>query len=324
MQALSCEGLCALAGEYFARRRIRDAISAYDEAERCGFDPDQCAAGRWMCWMLLGRFERAWRESEAIARRGAPDPNRFWDGRPFTGKRVILRCLHGFGDTIQFIRFAPVLRNEAQRLIVETHPKMIDLLRGVEGIDEVISWLDPAPEWDQQIEIMELPRALGATLDTIPARVPYIAVEAPGASSRGVRNVGLLWASSGWDPARSIPARALEPLLGLPGYSFYNLQYGTDSGGLDIQSTAGQFGGIAHTAADIVQLDLVITVDTMVAHLAGALGKPVWTLLPFQADWRWMLDREDSPWYPTMRLFRQPEPGDWATVIERVVAELGA
>jgi hypothetical protein len=306
MQAFSCEG------------RIRDEIAAYDEAERSGQDPDQCAAGRWKCWMLLGQFERAWQESEAIARRGAPDPNRFWDGQPFTGKRVILRCLHGLGDAIQFIRYAPVLRSKAERLIVETHPEMVELLRGVEGIDEVISWLDPAPEWDQQIEIMELPRALGATVDTIPARVPYIAIDGPDCSASGDRKVGLLWASSGWDPARSIPPREFEPILALPGYSFYNLQHGPESGRLEMHGTAAQTGDIARTAADILRLDLVITVDTMVAHLAGALGKPVWTLLPFRADWRWMLDREDAPWYPTMRLFRQPEPGNWGPVIERV------
>src|SRR5437764_4797806 len=158
----TCETWFSLAADHFSQRRIVEALSAYDQAERSGHDPDQCAGGRWMCWMLLGRFDRAWQESAAIAQRGAPDPNRFWDGKPFTGKRVILRCLHGLGDAIQFIRYAPMLRSQAAGLIVETHPEMVDLLRGVDGIDQVISWLDPAPEWDQQIEIMELPRALGA------------------------------------------------------------------------------------------------------------------------------------------------------------------
>src|SRR5262249_27141241 len=137
----------------------------------------QCASGRWTCWMLLGCFERAWRESAAIAQRGLPDPHRFWDGAPFTGKRVILRCLHGLGDAIQFIRYAPLLRRQAADLTVETHPEMVSLLRGVELVDRVITWTDCPPAWEQQIEIMELPRALGATISTIPSTTPYIAIE---------------------------------------------------------------------------------------------------------------------------------------------------
>jgi hypothetical protein len=279
-----------------------------------------------MCWMLLGHFDRAWQESDAIARRGRPDPHRFWDGAPFTGKRVILRCLHGLGDAIQFIRYAPMLRSQAARLVVETHPEMVDLLRGVDAVDDVISWLDPAPEWDQQIEIMELPRALGATVETIPSRIPYIAIDpvrSRAIGNSGARKVGLLWSSSTWDPARSIPPSELAPIMGVPGLSFYNLQHGSESAWGEMHPTAAQSGDIAATAADICQLDLIITVDTMVAHLAGALGKPVWTLLPYRADWRWMLDRADSPWYPTMRLFRQPSPGDWSTVVGEVAGELG-
>src|SRR5436190_8391480 len=177
MGRATCETWFSLAADHFAERRIDDALSAYDQAEHSGHDPDQCAGGRWMCWMLLGRFDRAWQESEAIARRGAPDPNRFWDGRPFTGKRVILRCLHGLGDAIQFIRYAPALRRTAARLTVETHPELVSLLGGVRSVDDVITWTDPAPQWDQQIEIMELPRALRATVSTIPSQTPYILVD---------------------------------------------------------------------------------------------------------------------------------------------------
>jgi hypothetical protein len=325
MLAQSGESWFALAGHHFSERRIPEAIFAYDRAEKSGHDPDQCAGGRWMCWMLLGRFDRAWEESDAIARRGRPDPHRFWDGAPFTGKRVILRCLHGLGDAIQFIRYAPLVRSQAAQLVVETHPEMVDLLRGVAAVDDVISWRDPPPKWDQQIEIMELPRALGAAVDTIPSRVPYIAID-PNRSraigNSGARKVGLLWSSSTWDPARSIPAGELAPILQVPECSFYNLQHGSESARIEMHPTAAQSGDIAATAADICQLDLVVTVDTMVAHLAGALGKPVWTLLPYRADWRWMIDRADSPWYPTMRLFRQSSPGDWSTVIAEVAAEL--
>src|SRR5438093_658739 len=166
MWAPSRESWFALAGDHFAQRRIHDAISAYDRAEQAGHDPDECSGGRWMCWMLLGRFDRAWRESEAIAQRGAADAHRFWDGKPFNGKRVILRCLHGLGDAIQFIRYARSLRREAAHLIVETHPELVSLLRGVESVDQVITWTDTPAPWDQQIEIMELQRAFSATVST--------------------------------------------------------------------------------------------------------------------------------------------------------------
>jgi ADP-heptose:LPS heptosyltransferase len=326
----------ALANDLLASRRIPEALAAFDEAERLGYDPDRCASGRWTCWMLLGCFERAWQESTAIAQRSAPDPHRFWDGLPFTGKRVMLRCLHGLGDAIQFIRFAPLLRRDAASLTVETHPEMVSLLRGVESVDEVITWTDPQPQWDQQIEIMELPRSLGVTMNTITAGALYISVDqhrlvrslsALGNSARP--KIGLLWASSNWDPARSIPVAELEPILRLPSLLFCSLQRGPELAQLEtarrvcpIHDTSEHSPEPADTAADILNLDLVITVDTMVAHLAGALGKPVWTLLPHRADWRWMLDREDSPWYPSMRLFRQPEPGDWRSVVARVAEEL--
>jgi len=337
----ACDGYFALAGEYFDQRRIPEALASYDEAERLGSDPDRCASGRWNCWMLLGCFERAWQESDSIARRGAPDRHRFWDGLPFTGNRVILRCLHGFGDAIQFIRYAPMLRREAARLTVETHPEMLVLLRGADSVDEVITWTGPARQWDQQIEIMELPRAFGATAETIPAQTPYLAVDrarlersrqALGNFSRP--KVGILWASSNWDPARSIPFPEFTPILKVAGLAFCSLQRGPELTELSsafhegilhegiLHDTSTHSPDIADTAADINNLDLVITVDTMVAHLAGALGKPVWTLLPFRADWRWMLDREDSPWYPSMRLYRQPSPGAWRPVIARVTREL--
>jgi hypothetical protein len=326
----------ALAQRRLAARRIPEALAAFDQAEKLGFDPDQCASSRWMCWMLLGCFERAWQESAAIAQRGAPDPHRFWDGLPFTGKRVILRCLHGLGDAIQFIRYARSLRRKAAHLSVETHPELVSLLRGVESVDQVITWTDTPAPWDQQIEIMELQRAFSATVSTIPAQIPYITVDpvrlARSGSALGNSNkpkIGLLWASSKWDPARSIPIEELEPVLRLPGLSFCSLQRGPELAQIEtarqvcrIHDTSEHATEIADTAADICNLDLVITVDTMVAHLAGALGKPVWTLLPARADWRWMLDRDDSPWYPTMRLFRQAAPGDWRPVIARIVENL--
>ncbi len=317
----------------FADRNISATLEYLGRAEAIGYDPNECSALRWHCWMLLGRFDDAWRESGRINARGVSDPNRLWDELPFTGKRVIIRCLHGYGDAIQFLRYARLVRADAKRVIVETHPEMVSLLRGIAGVDEVITWADgiPAPEWDQQIEVMELPRAFLTTVETIPAEIPYLYVcadrQARSRAVLGTRRkprVGLLWSSSDWNPARSMRLSDLLPILELPFFSFYSFQRGAARNELreirlPIHDTAGHSPEIADTAADLMHMDLLITVDTMVAHLAGALRKAVWVLLPHAADWRWMLDRDDTPWYPTMRLFRQTAPGDWQTPVRRIL-----
>lgn len=325
----------------FSERRIPEALELLDRAEAAGWDPDQCRGQRWFCWMLLGCFEEAWRESDRIAARGRADPNRLWDGRPFTGKRVIIRCLHGFGDAIQFIRYARLIRREAARVIVETNPKMVALFEGLPYIDETIAWAGPARravEWDQQIEVMELPRAFRTTVNSIPREVPYLRVSGErlersrmALGSPGKRRIGVAWGASDWNPCRSIPLAELRPLFDLEPFAFYSLQWGGHCRDLDecslggrLQDTAAQSPEIVDTAADLANMHLLITVDGMAAHLAGALGRRVWVMLPYEADWRWMLDRCDTPWYPTMRLFRQPEPGDWHTPVRQIVKELSS
>jgi hypothetical protein len=289
--------------------------------------------------MLLGDFERAWCESDALIARGAPDEHRLWDGLPFDGKRVIIRCLHGYGDAIQFLRYAPLIRASASRLTVETHPEMVTLLKGIPGVDQVITWAGKNrvedTTWNQQIEVMELPRAFRTSLATIPAKVPYIHVD-PSNDSRFPEHdrprIGLVWASSSWNPLRSLPLAALRPVLGLNGFSFYSFQRGPQRAELyacswpcRIHDTAHHSPEISDTAADLLKIDLLITVDTMAAHLAGALGRKFWMLLPFEADWRWMLDCDCSPWYPTTKIFRQPGRGaGWAPVVERLLQELVA
>uniref|UniRef100_Q022U5 TPR repeat protein n=1 Tax=Solibacter usitatus (strain Ellin6076) TaxID=234267 RepID=Q022U5_SOLUE len=330
-----------LAGETLARRDIPAALRHIHRAERNGYDPDLCAACRWSCWMLLGRFDLAWRESDRIARRGRPDPYRLWDGAPLiSGKRVLIRCLHGYGDAIQFSRYTCWVRSEAASVIVQTHPELVSLLRGLRAVDEVITWESPscpAPPWDRQIEVMELPRMHGTTLDTIPCEVPYLFV--PPARQRQSRipppdnhrlRVGLQWRSGAWNPARSLDLSALRPILEHGEFEFYNFQRGTSREEAHallewrVADVSGDSPEIVEAAADLMRVDLLITVDTMLAHLAGALGRPVWVLLPFEADWRWMLDRSDSPWYPTMRLFRQPSPGNWHCPVSQIVHALTA
>jgi hypothetical protein len=326
----------------FTERRIEAALHEFNQAESAGHSRCECAAYRWQCWMLLGKFEKAWLESDFISAMAEPDPYALWDGEEFAHKRVVIRCLHGYGDAIQFLRYAPYIRKSAARLIVQTHPEMVSLVRLIDSIDQVITWstIFPRECWDQQIEVTELPRAFRTTIDNIPAHVPYIFPEKNSQMNRrklagtARPKVGLLWASSLWNPARSMRLLELLPIIRLPiirkdTFDFYSFQRGPERAQLGdsslfggIHDTAIDSPSIADTAADLMHLDLLITVDTMAAHLAGALGRPVWTLLPYEADWRWMLHRADTPWYPTMRLFRQKSPGDWGSVVDSVAEEL--
>jgi hypothetical protein len=326
------------AGDLLRRRRISEALYAYTMAEEGGHPRHECAAGRWLCWMLTGDFESAWRESDTIESSSVIDPNRFWDGLPFDGKRVLLRALHGYGDAVQFIRYVPMLRRRAAKVIVQTHPELMPLLRTVNGVDETITWPDPPLwqcYWDQQIEIMELPRAFRTTLASVPNRVPYISLERTLVESSRKRlarttkpKIGLLWASSQYDTARSMDLKVLSQLLKMSEFEFYSFQRGAERAQLEcmssrINDTARHSPTIMDTAADLGNMDLMISVDTFAAHLAAALNRPVWLLLPHAANWRWMLVRSDSPWYPRMRLFRQPAPRDWNSVISEVIGELG-
>ncbi len=287
--------------------------------------------------MLAGDFESAWRESDAIETIGLSDPNRFWDGQPFEGRRVLLRALHGYGDAVQFIRYAPALRRRAARLTVQAHAELMPILRTVEGVDEIMTWPDPPAGkrcWDQELEIMELPRAFRTTLQTIPNRMPYLSVARPlielsrkrlAATSKP--KIGLLWAASQYDTSRSLRLQALLPVLGMREFEFYSFQRGAERAQLQaidssINDTASHSQSIMDTAADLMNMDLVISVDTFAAHLAAALNRRVWLLLPYAADWRWMIERRDSPWDPSMRLFRQPAPGEWQAVISELRDEL--
>lgn len=308
------------------------ARALFTLAEEAGFDPDQCGGGRWFCCMLSGNFEQAWQESEWIAARAAPDPNRLWSGRPLEGRKVVVRCLHGLGDAIQFIRFAEPLKTKVSRLLVEVPGCLVRLFQTIPYVDEVFTWDDPPslqPEWDEHIEVMELPRYFRVTSDTVPAGVPYLfPPEGPLIAGSSLTNVGLAWSSSGWNRPRSLPLHALLPVLSTPGCRFFSMQNNVPVDGMEGVPPAlrpeviiSGADDVQTTASYIKQLDLVIAVDTMVIHLAGALAKPVWLLLEEQADWRWMMERTDSPWYPTLRIFRQSGHG-WRALAEHLASEL--
>ena len=288
--------------------------------------------------MLLGQFERAWSESDAIDARGEPDSHRLRDGGSFAGKHVMLRCLHGLGDTLQFIRFAPRIRELAASLTLEVQPALktlfSELLKtNTNFADQVITWGDPEPYWNTQVEVSELPRIFRVSANDLLTHWPYLSRN--GANRRRLAipgtplRAGLIWAGGGFDPARSIPAHFLNPLIDTPGVQWYSLQAGEQHAeaarwGNQVNKICDRSTCILTVAREMAELDLIVTVDTMNAHLAGSLGCPVWTLLPFACDWRWMLEREDTPWYPSMRLFRQPESGHWEQPIRRLVHQLSA
>ncbi len=325
------------AGTLLATRKIQEARNTFDAAQSAGADPDQCSGGRWFAAMLEGNFEAAWQESDAIRARGAPDSNRFWQGEPLQGARIIVRCLHGFGDAVQMLRYAPSLKKIASSVIFEVPPRLLPLAPFFRDVDRVISWDRQAspepPDWDIQIEVMELPYMFRTTIEDLPIASSYLKLSdaavheiALAMGQRREPRIGFVWAGGEWNPERSIPIALLQPLLQHKSVECWSLQGDAAASqaqerierGAMRDATAVCGDGLLALAATIQNLDLVITVDTLAAHLAGALGKPVWVLLQHAADWRWMTARDCSPWYPKMRLFRQPAPTDWPRVIDAV------
>ncbi len=320
-------------------RLLVEALAAYQHAETLGAGADACAGGRWEALMLMGEMEGAWKESDAIRERGAPDPHRFWDGSSLRAKTVVVRCLHGFGDTIQMLRYLPGLLDMTVRVVLEVPPRLLPLVRSLplarDERLEIITWEHDSggasPVWETQIEVTELPYLFRTRREDLPISEGYLRVAeeevrrvARGMGAHDALRVGLVWTAGEWNQGRAIEAGRLEPLLRYPA-EFWSLVHGFHRQGAeragmkDKLRDAEMFGeGILPMCAVMTNLDLVITTDTLAAHIAGATGTPVWVMLPYAADWRWMCDAERSAWYPSMRLFRQSSPGDWDGVLARV------
>jgi hypothetical protein len=296
--------------------------------------------------LLRGEYAEGWREfewrwrggtAEEIKLRGFAEPQ--WQGEDVAGKTLLLHAEQGFGDTLQFCRYASLVGATA-RVILEVQPPLVRLCSGLAGVARVVARGEPPPAFDLHCPLMSLPLAVGTTLDTIPSGVPYLAADPElvvGWRERlagldGLR-VGLVWAGSlrpepelsAIDRRRSITLAMMASLGEASGVSFISLQKGEPAAqsanaalGLALHDFTANLQDFADTAALIEALDLVISVDTSVAHLAGALGKPIWLLNRFDTCWRWLLNRDDSPWYPQLRQFRQPSPGDWNSVMRAV------
>jgi tetratricopeptide (TPR) repeat protein len=321
-----------------------EAVASYQRAISLKPDVPEVHYNLAHTQLLRGNFAIGWAEYEWRWKvEGFPSPRRhfaqpLWDGSEQTNRAVLLHAEQGFGDTIQFIRYAPVVAERCGKLVLACPPEMRRLLSGILSIAQCIVPGEALPPFDFHCPLMTLPLVFGTMLQTIPQTVPYLQVDAREierwrerlASNRTGLSVGLAWAgrsSHTNDRNRSLPISFLAPLAQVPNVNFYSLQKGEAAtqpkslpNGMNLIDWSQDLSDFADTAALVANLDLVITVDTAVAHLAGAMGKPVWLLLPFVPDWRWMRDREDSPWYPTMRLFRQKAIKRWDEVIARVAA----
>ncbi|MDR3736813.1 MAG: tetratricopeptide repeat protein [Acidobacteriaceae bacterium] len=333
-----------------AQGALDAALVAHREALR--LDPDYADARTNLALTLLrtGQFAEGWDcyESRFAASDAAPPPayqQPLWDGRPLKGATILLHAEQGLGDTLQFVRYAPLVAERGGRVVLLCPPELTRLLASVPGIAEVQHDHDDLPDFSWHCPLMSLPRLFGTDLASIPHTIPYVSA-APAAvafwrhrlaTMPGLK-VGLVWAGRSRqsvisaqliDRRRSMSLSQFTPLAVIPGVHLISLQKGEATDQIRqlpqsqmLTDWTPSLLDFADTAALVEALDLVISVDTAVVHLAGALGKPVWVLSRFDACWRWLIDRTDSPWYPTLTLFRQPQPGDWASVVTAVADAL--
>jgi tetratricopeptide (TPR) repeat protein len=324
--------------------KLDEAVAACREAIRIKPDFADAHWNEALLCLLTGDFERGWTKSEwrwksassGLSARNFTQP--LWLGAETVDRKTIL--LHGeqgLGDTIQFCRYVPLVAARGARVVLEVQEPLRQLMSGLAGVSQCISRGEALPHFDLHCPLLSLPSAFGTRLDTIPSTIPYLGAPAHGQDweallgPRDRLRIGVAWSGNPRhrdDRQRSVELNALAPVFDVAA-TFVSLQKDLRAGDeavlrkrSDILDLGSSLASFAHTAALISHLDLVISVDTSVAHLAGALGRPVWVLLPFVPDWRWLLNREDSPWYPTACLFRQTDAREWHGVVHRVRAAL--
>ena len=330
--------------------KFEEALAYFNEANSLQPNDVELRWERSLHLLRMGLYQEGWCEYEARTRYwkwlDVMNAYKFsqprWNGGPLEGRTILVYAEQGFGDTIQFSRYLPLLFDRGGKVLFYCHEELLPLFRRMKGIDRVEPRSERvlAEKFDLHVPIMSLPHLFDTRLETIPAHVPYLDADPDSVSRWRERidtkqiNVGLVWSGrtthseNYW---RSLTMQDLVPLEATAPVKFYSLQKGTDqdefqaiASTLNIVDLSAELHDFGDTAAVISNLDLVITVDTAVAHLAGALGRPTWILLHFPADWRWLTEREDSPWYPTMRLFRREVDENWETVMRRVSSALSA
>lgn len=335
---------CGRAQALGTLQRHEEALLAYERAVSCDPRHVRPRFERSMLLLALGQFERGWLEYEwrwkvqglSLKPRDFPQPQ--WAGGNICGKTILLHPEQGYGDAIQFARYAKQVAARGARVVMEMHAPLLPMMQGLEGVHQWVRKGDALPPFDVHCPFMSLPLALDTRLDTIPAQVPYLRADparvqrwrARLGAPRGLR-LGLAWSGNEKHVSDRHRSVALATLLahlpeGVEGISLQKDLRAQDGRALAAQDRVRHFGDeikdFADTAALCELVDLVITVDTSVAHVAGALGRPTWVLLSLKSDWRWLLVREDSPWYPSLRLWRQRRLDDWDEVLTRVATEL--
>lgn len=328
------------------RGLVAQAAASYQAAVDVAPDDPRAHWNLSLALLMSGDFERGWEEYDWRLRGGDPASARrdftqpMWAGEPLQGKTILLHAEQGLGDALHFVRYAPAVAQRGARVVLEVHRPLLRLLDGLPGVARVVARGEPLPAFDVHCPLLSLPRVFGTTLDSVPAAAPYVVPPAEAMQAWKARlgprkglSVGVVWAGNPKhtnDVNRSLRLAALLPLLDVPGVQAFSLQKDLRPGDSDALAALGArmvdlgplLDDFVDTAAVLANLDLLVTVDTSVAHLAGALGRPAWVLLPFVPDWRWMLDRPDTPWYPTMRLFRQPGPDDWDGAVGQLLHAL--
>ncbi|MBF0423832.1 MAG: glycosyltransferase family protein, partial [Magnetococcales bacterium] len=337
------EALNNLGVSLYKGGQLQEAIEKFMEVQEKAPDYPDAYYNEGMARLARGEFDRGWRHSEwrlkmpSFKIKGEAVP--LTDQSLARGRTILLHCEQGLGDSIQFIRYAALVRELGARVVVFCPTPLVGLFGSVAGIDHLTDDVEQVPPCDHRVPTLSLPLLFNTDLETIPAPIPYIFPDPKLRQAMGERlahcqglKVGLVWHGN---PGHSNDAnRSMEPiwmssLLQVEGVHFVNLQLGVSfvdqilfAGRPNWLDISHELSTCSETAALVSHLDLVISVDTAVAHLAGALGRPVWILLPFVADWRWLQQRSDSPWYPNARLFRQTQRGDWATMMSTVREKL--
>jgi hypothetical protein len=337
------------------RKRLEDALTSFDRAVALKSDYADAYNNRGMARLLAGRYREGWADHEwrwqaKIFSGERPQIHApAWKGEDINGRRILVFSEQGLGDVIQFVRYLPLLAERGARVTLLTRANLIRLLRPLSSKIEIVSSIEKQHSFDFQCALMSLPQRFGTDLASIPNRVPYLEPEQDRVErwkqfigAAGFR-IGVAWqAKIGSSTAvrvhgqrRSFPLADLAPLGRLPGVRLISLQkhHGLDQlmnlpDGMTVETLGDDFDSgpdaFMDTAAAMSNLDLIITADTSIAHLAGALERPAWVVLKYVPDWRWLLDRDDSPWYPTLRLFRQDSDGDWKRAIAKMERELRA
>jgi tetratricopeptide (TPR) repeat protein len=339
------EALSNLGNALLGQGKLEKAKESFREALRIKPTYAEGHLSLGFYWLLRGNFAQGWPEhewhrlTEDNLRNALPPPS--WDGSALDGQTILLQAELGLGDTFQFVRYARLVKAKGGRVVLQCPPALTGILAACPGTDQVLPAGTPLPEYHVTAPLSSLPLLCKTTLETIPAEVPYLAIDLARVASWRARladipgfKVGICWQGNPKfkrDCIRSVPLASFAPLAAVPGVCLIALQRGPGLEQISQQSESQTIvdlpgrsddpaEGWVDTAALIQALDLVVSVDTAVVHLAGALGAPAWVALPFMPDWRWLLNREDSPWYPTLRLFRQRAPGDWAEVFQRIAS----